>query len=77
MSKSRREVGGEVIVISAWPLTRRQAVRGWGDGGRSRKGGRGRRRRTVENEVFIVANPNRCEYMQRGHTDQNKIKQNK
>ena len=33
-----------------------------GDGGRSRKGGRGRSRsrRTVEDEMFLVSNPNRC-----------------
>ena len=62
MSKSRRELGGEVIVISAWRHTRRQAVRGWGNGGRSKQGTRvrSRSRRTVEDEVFIVSNPNRC-----------------
>ena len=58
-----RELGGEVIVMSAWRLAIRQAVRGSPilDGGRSRRGGRGRSRskRTFEDEVFIVSNPNR------------------
>ena len=57
MSRSRRKLGGgkgEVIVIRAWRITKRQSVRGWGAGCRSRMSGRGRmrRRRTVEDEVL-------------------------
>ena len=49
-------------MISAWRHTRRQALIGWGGCSRSRRGGRGRSRsrRTVEDQVFIVSNPNRC-----------------